>query len=354
MIREIGCHNFFIRFTIIAFLMASVALLSHPSQAQSGRRPLPRTDAPSFSGTEKGEDSPLLRVKTSEVLLPVTVRNQFGHLASGLAARDFIVVEDGVRQEIASFNVREVPINVVLLLDASGSVFTEMKQIRESAINFVEQLRPGDRISVIQFADKVELIQDWTSKADDLRHAISWRYRSGKSTHLWDAIFLAADESLSRVEGRKAIIILTDGDDTESKITREQAYAATVRSGASVYIVSQAQALANKLQKEYGGTGGRIAGTKKQADQITNHLKQSEAVMRDFAEKTGGHLYSPAKSEDLNDAYLQVAEELKNQYLITYLPTNDRRDGSFRNIQVLLTRTGLLVNTKEGYIAPKE
>src|SRR6185503_19093797 len=154
MIRVIGCHNLFIRLTITVLLTALASMISLPAQAQSGRRPLPRNET--VLGLERnGEDSPLLRVKTSEVLLTVTVRNQFGHLATDLSPRDFIVVEDDVRQEITSFNLREVPINVILLLDASGSVFTEMRQIRESAIKFVQNLRAGDRISIIQFADKV-------------------------------------------------------------------------------------------------------------------------------------------------------------------------------------------------------
>src|SRR5207249_10281126 len=111
-----------------------------PWPGRSGRLPLTAVE-----NEKSHEDSPLLRVKTSEVLLTVTVRNEFGHLATGLSERDFIVIEDGVRQDITSFNIREVPINVVLLLDASGSVFTESKDISESAIKLVEQLRTNDR-----------------------------------------------------------------------------------------------------------------------------------------------------------------------------------------------------------------
>ena len=156
------------------------------------------------------------------------------------------------------------------------------------------------------------------------------------------------------MEGRKAIIILTDGDDTESKVTREEAYAATVRSGASVYVVRKARALANKVEEEYGGKGGRIAGTKAQADLIANELSRAEAGMSEFAVKTGGHLYAPLKPEELTRAYAEIAEELKNQYLITYTPTNEQHDGRFRAIKVALTKPGLAVNSIEGYGAPRE
>ncbi|MEW6729739.1 MAG: VWA domain-containing protein [Acidobacteriota bacterium] len=348
MIRRIISHYYLIKLFPILLFITIAGLLTLSVLAQSGRRASPPI------GEKPNEDNPIVRVKTSEVLLTVTVRNQYGHLAKDLSQRDFIVTEDDVRQEITSFNVRELPINVVLLLDASGSVFNEMKEIRAAAIQFVEQLRPEDKVSIIQFADKVELIQNWTSNIDDLRHAINWRYRPGEATHLWDAVFLAGEEKLAQVEGRKAMIILTDGDDTQSKITREQAYWATMRSGTSVYVISKVSAIAEKLTREYGGLGGRIAGTKGQVDEIIGHLRAAEATMLEFTQKTGGRLFSPIKPAELTDAYVQIAEELKNQYLITYISSNDRRDGGFRTLKVLLTRPGLLVNAKEGYIAPKD
>lgn len=338
-----------LRLSIYLFAVTILVISSLlPTLAQSGRRPSEN------NGEKNSEDKAIVKVKTSEVVLPVTVRNQTGTLATGLSERDFIVIEDGVRQEITSFNVRELPINIVLLLDASGSVFNELREIRAAAIKFVQQLRPIDQVSIIQFADKIELIQDWTSNQDDLAHAINWRYRPGKETHLWDGLFLAADNKMSQVEGRKAVIILTDCDDTASKITPDQAYWASVKSGTSIYVISQASSIVKKLTSQYGGAGGKLAGTKKQVDAIAAHYQQAESEMRSTAEKTGGHLYSPLKPEDYLQAYLQVAEELKNQYIITYTPANEQRDGKFRNIKVALTRGGLDVNAKEGYIAPKE
>ncbi|MBL8151022.1 MAG: VWA domain-containing protein [Blastocatellia bacterium] len=332
---------------IIIQLLLLLIVSSLPIYAQSGRRPI-------TPGAEKTEDDAIVKVKTSEVLLTVTVQNQYGNLATGLSARDFIVIEDGSRQEITSFNVREAPINALLLLDASGSVFTEMKEIRSAAVKFVEQLRPDDKVAIIQFAEKVELIQNWTSNKADLKHAINWRYRPGEVTHLWDAVFLAAEEKMAQVDGRKAIIILTDCEDTESKVTKEQAYWATIKSGASVYVISKSQALATKIRTEYGGFGGRIAGTKGQADLVIDRLLAAESSMNTFAVKTGGRLYAPIKPEELALAYVQIAEELKNQYIITYTPTNEKRDGSFRALRVAVTRPGLVVNVKEGYVAPKD
>lgn len=327
---------------ILAILFATPSIW-----AQSGRHLTSTEEAKSNEGA-------FISVSTSEVLLPVTVRNEYGHLAKGLAEQDFIVIEDGVRQEITSFNIREAPINVILLLDASGSIYAESKSIRDAALRFAQQLRPTDRISVIQFADKVELIQDWTSNISDIKHAINWRYRPGQATHLWDALFLATDEKFAQVEGRKAIIILTDGDDTQSRVSREQAYRATIKSGASVYIVSKAQAITKRLQRENAGLKGRLTGTKAQAALLVERLKSAQTNLDELAQKTGGKLYSPLKAEDLSSAYSQVAEEFKHQYLITYIPNNDQHDGAFRAVTIAVTKPGMTIQAKEGYIAPKD
>jgi Ca-activated chloride channel family protein len=305
---------------------------------QSGRK---------LPGTRPQQQDDTIRLRAEEVLLNVTVIDPYGHQATDLLKNEFIIAEDNQRQDLASFAVSSVPVNVVMMLDASGSVVGEIASLRDAAMKFIEQLGPEDKVSIVEFHTDVELIQDWTSSPDELKHAISWRFKPGMvrtkegrstygTTSLYDAIYSTADEQLSKVEGRKALIILTDGDDTSSKVTYEQALAAVIRSGALVYVVSKARAIMAIAGKFYRA-----------------RFERAEFLMKDLAKRTGGSIFSPLKDEEVKGFYARVARELKNQYIITYIPKNDKRDGALRRISVFLTRSGYSVRTRDSYYAPK-
>jgi Ca-activated chloride channel homolog len=346
-----------VRGSIIPILILAVVLPAIPASfAQSGRRP---------SNSGQGQDEKI-RLRADEVLLNVTVTDSYGRQVTDLTKSDFIVSEDNDRQEIASFAISTVPVNVVMLLDASGSVVGEISSLRNAATHFVDQLRPEDKVSVIEFHTKVELIQDWTSNADDVKHAISWRFRPGMvrledgkttygSTALYDALYLTTQDQLSKVEGRKAIIVLTDGDDTSSKVTYGQSLASAIRSGAVVYVVSKAQALIAGL-KGYTGKLGRVlgGGNAQVADYYIARLERAEEVMTDLTKRTGGLLVSPLNDDDLKEVYGAVARELKDQYIVSYVPKNEKRDGGLRRIGVYLTRPGLRARSRDSYYAPKD
>lgn len=315
-----------------------IVLASATIQAQSGRNlpPIKRRDQ---------DDT--IRLRAEEVLLNITVIDPYNRQATDLTQSEFIIAEDNQRQDISSFIISRVPVNVVLMLDASGSVVGEIASLRQAAMRFIEQLGPEDSVSIIEFHSKVELIQDWTSNQDDIRHAISWRFKPGmertssgnttySTTALYDALYLTAEDQLAKVEGRKAAIILTDGDDTSSKVSYEQSLGSVIRSGAVVYVVSKARALMSFAPKSF------IA-----------RLKRAEFVMTDLATRTGGKIFSPLKDDEMKDAYAQVARELKNQYIITYIPKNEARDGRLRRISVYLTRAGYSARTRDSYYAPK-
>jgi Ca-activated chloride channel family protein len=333
-------------------------LLSLSSLAQSGRK-LP-ADGP------KPERDDVVRLRADEVLLNVTVLDSYGRQATGLTRGDFIVAEDGQRQDISSFIVSSVPVNVVLLLDASGSVVSEIDSLRQAAMQFVNALGPEDRVSVIEFHTKLELIQDWTAKAEDVRHALSWRFKPGMVmnkqgryefglTALYDAIYSSADEQLGKVEGRKAIIILTDGDDSSSKVTYEQAVSAVVKAGAVVYVVSKARAMLAQLAPYRGKTARILAGAyAQQAAMLAARLEQAEQIMTDLSRRTGGQIYSPLEDKEMGAVYAQVAREIKNQYIITYVSKNETRDGRLRRVNVFLTRPGYTSRTRDSYYAPRE
>ncbi|HJZ66903.1 MAG TPA: VWA domain-containing protein [Blastocatellia bacterium] len=340
---------------VIVWVVAVALLETGAALPQSGRK------APS---KEQQATDQAIRLRAEEVLLNVTVMDPYGHQAADLVKDEFIVAEDGQRQDIASFVISSIPVNVVLMLDASGSVVSEINSLRDAAMHFVNQLAPEDKISVIEFHTNVELIQDWTAKADDVRHALSWRFKPGMvqtkngsftygSTALFDALFSAADEQLGKVEGRRAIILLTDGDDTSSKVTYEQALTAVVKSGAVVYVISKARQFINELDR-YRSKAARVfaGGNAQMADIMVARYERAEQLMTGLCARTGGRIFSPLEDKEMKDVYGQVAHELKSQYIITYVPKNLEHDGRLRHIKVFLTRSGYAARTREGYYAP--
>jgi Ca-activated chloride channel homolog len=343
-------------FSPVCCVVLALLLLASAALSQSGRKP---------STAQPGQDEPV-RLRAEEVLLNVTVMDAYGHQATELIKDEFIVAEDGQRQDIASFLVSSVPVNVVLMLDASGSVVSEINSLRDAAMHFVNQLSSEDRISVIEFHTHVELIQDWTAKAEDVKHALSWRFKPGMvqtkngsftygSTALYDAVYSAADEQLAKVEGRRAIILLTDGDDTSSKVTFEQALTAIVKSGSVVYVISKARAFINELDKYRGKAAKVFAGTTaQQAGIFIERFERAERMLTDLAARTGGRVFSPLHEKEMKDVYGQVARELKNQYIITYIPKNLERDGRLRRVKVFLARPGYSARTRDAYYAPKK
>ena len=343
---------------VIVWLGCSAMLVLGVANAsgQSGRK-LPSNNRPQQDDT--------LRLRAEEVLLNVTVTDPYSRQATDLAKNEFIIAEDGQRQEIASFMISSVPVNVVLMLDASGSVAGEISSLRDAAMRFVDQMGPEDKVSVLEFHSNVELLQDWTSSTADLRRAITWRFRPGMvrtpdghsqagMTALYDALFLTAGEQLAKVEGRKAIIMLTDGVDSSSKVTYAQALGSIIKSGAVVYVISKARLFINEMSR-YTGKAGRIfgGGTAGQAEEYVAILEGAEKLMTDLSTRSGGALFSPLKDEEMKDVYSQVARELKNQYIITYMPKNEERNGQLRKINVYLTRAGYVARTRESYYAPK-
>jgi Ca-activated chloride channel homolog len=341
--------------SIFSVLIVTLLTLAN-TPAQSGRRATPKSEA--------GQDE-TIRLRAEEVLLNVTVTDPYNHQATDLIKNEFIIAEDGQRQEIASFVMSSVPVNVVLMLDASGSVVSEINSLRDAAMHFVSQLGPQDKTSVIEFHTNVELIQDWTTKADDVKHALSWRFKPGMvqnkqgsfdygSTALFDALYSAADEQLAKVEGRKAIILLTDGDDTSSKVTFAQSLTPIIKSGAVVYVISKARAFINAWNRERG-RGARVfsGGNAQVADIMVSRLEHAEHLMTELCTRTGGRIFSPLRDEDMKDVYDQVARELKNQYIITYVPKNLEHDGRLRHVGVFLTRPGYSARTRDAYYAPK-
>lgn len=337
-------------------LLLCCGLLCLTVSGQSGRR-VDGTNKGAQGAARKAADSAdeVLRVRTEEVMVPVSVRDLEGKPVSGLTPERFLIYDNGVRQEIASFNRERVPANIVLLLDASGSVFHQMRFIREAAKGFIEGLLKEDRISVMQFADRVELLQDWTSAANaaELAKSLEWRYHPGESTAFYDGLYLAAEEQLKKTEGRRIIILLTDGIDTSERkrASLDEAVNAVRRAEASVYVVSLTASLREAIEKRTGGTFKRLLSgyDPKEVKRVLALIDESEQRLERLAAQTGGRMFLPRTDEELLPAYKAIAEELRTQYLITYRPKPRVEAGQWRRLRVLVLPGGFEVAAREGY-----
>ena len=327
-------------FVIISILAFSIP----PALAQSSN---PKKQPPA-------EAEAILKIDTQEVMLPVSVRDRAGQFVTNLKAGDFKIYEDNSLQPITSFTLKQMPVNVVLLIDTSSSVTKELEDFKQAALSFANKLDPQDQLALLKFDDKVELVMDWTMNRAALRRALH-RLTTGMFTDLNDALWLTANEQFKQVIGRKAIIVLTDGIDSGRGLkTSEQALRAVLESEAPVYAISKTEiqrSIENRnleyYEKNYSLSSSRIKidGLK----MSLAALDQGERWLTRLAEETGGRIFLPTKFEELEAVYQQVADELRNQYVIYYTPNNSQRDGRYRAVRVKVKDTNYHVTSRLGY-----
>jgi VWFA-related protein len=348
------CNRILASIPILLALLSAVAPLAAQSSG-SRTNDKPQATKPNQEPSRKPDsDVATISIETTEVLLPVTVRDAAGQFVPHLKAEDFTIYEDGVLQPMASFALRRMPVNVVLLIDTSSSVQREIEDFKEAAYRFITQLDPQDQVTLIKFDDRVELVQDWTTNRAALRRALN-RLAPGMFTKFNDALWLAAREQLSRVKGRKAIIVLTDGIDSgRGRTTAEQALRALLEAETSVYVVSKTriQREAEQRELEFYKEASSSSFNQTRIDGLKMALAAldaSERFLTRLAEETGGRLFLPQSFDELGQAYQQVADELRSQYVISYTPTDATRDGRYRTIRVKLNRPALHATSRLGY-----
>lgn len=278
------------------------------------------------------QDDDVIRVNTDLVVLNVTVTDRAGQYVPGLRQADFTIFEDGrevAAQQVSSFSVHESPFASVILLDTSRSMENRLILARSAAIRFLDRLRDEDVAAVYKFDSKVEQLQEF-SGGRDLAPLIYGIKADGLTT-LNDAIVNAAKALADRPEKRKAIIVLSDGLDTYSKASADKAVESALAVGATIYAV------------DMSATEGSHARN-----------QQSGAVLKSFAEKSGGRFVATPGGPALRDAFANIADELGHQYTIAYRPLNQKRDGKWRKLDVKISRSELQVRTRKAYRAPKE
>jgi Ca-activated chloride channel family protein len=281
-----------------------------------------------FAGILFGQDDEILNVDSSIVVMNATITDIHGKPVHGLKQSQFKIFEDGKEQEIEFFQAEETPFAAVILLDTSGSMEERVTLARAAAINFLDGLRSTDVSAIYNFDSKVTLVQDFSSSHDIAESAFNLKARG--MTVLNDAIFKAAVELQKRPEKRKAIIVLSDGEDTQSGHSSDKALKAALAANVLIYTIDMS------------------------ADEPGNRQRLiNQGVLRNFAEKTGGTFIPTPGGAALREAFGRIVEELGNQYTLTYQPTNTKKDGKWRALELRVARSGLTIRTRKGYNAPK-
>lgn len=271
-------------------------------------------------------DDEEISVRTNLVVLNLTVSDKDGKFVNGLKKSDFVVQEDGKTQEISLFSVEQTSFAAVILIDFSGSMEGRMALARAAAIRFLNGLRVDDTAAVYRFDSEIEQLQDF-SGARDLAPVAFGRQANGQ-TVLYDAIAEAAAALAKRPEKRRAILIVSDGADTHSKISADKALTAALNANATIYAVDMADANAS------------------------NKVPSAAGVLRNFAGKSGGRFVATPGGREMREAFAAMVNELSNQYTISYSPSNKAEDGRWRAIDVAVgSYPALTVRTRKGYKA---
>ncbi len=284
------------------------------------------------SGTD---DVPRIRIGINEVNVVFTVTDRHGKHITDLKQNDFRIVDDNKPpSEIRSFRAEaNLPLQVGLLIDASNSVRDRFKFEQQSAIEFLNQIirRGYDQAMVVGFDVTPEVTQDFTDDAEQLAHGVR-ELRPGGGTAMYDALYFACrDKLLKKLQNgptRRAIILLSDGEDNQSHVTREEAIEMAQRAETIVYTIST-----------------NVSGTKGAGDKVLERI----------ADATGGRAFFPFQIRDVSNAFGEIQDELRSQYAVSYKPADFKADGHFRTIEIVaLDRKNFRVRARRGYFAPAQ
>ncbi len=268
------------------------------------------------------------------------VRDSDRKYVQGLGKDDFRIFENGRPQVIDRFGTDWKPLRVALVLDVSLSMKGgRLEAAQEAALEFLKLLQPGDEVQLVTFSDAVRIVQPLTTDHDLVAKAIAETTASG-GTALYDAVYRAADQ-LEKFDGRRVLVLLSDGRDE----------AASGLEPGSLHTLAEAldRALRNEVMIFTVGVGHRLDS------QMDFEGKQSlEAILTALAENTGGRAIFSSRAGQIRKAFDEVAQELRHQYTLAYVPDDSHHDGTWRDIRVTVTKSGLKVSTRRGYYAPSE
>ena len=307
---------------------------------------------PADAATTADSEGDVLKVETNLVTIPVSVYDRNGLYIPGLQAKDFKIYEDGKEQQIAYFGTTDKPFTVILLLDTSPSTSYKIEEIRGAARSFVDQLKPQDRVQVISFDYGVHVHGEATNDRQAIYKAID-KADFGNGTSLYDAVDTALRKQLAKIDGRKAIVLFTDGVDTTSRRTYDYTLDEAEESEALIFPIYY-----NTFFDQQGGLGNinggmipKIGGQSGMRGASSEDYARGRHYLDDLASYTGGRVFRPESTPGgLTAAFEGIAEELRRQYNIGYIPQDEGKPGQRKLIKVRVGRPNLVVRNRDSYI----
>ena len=328
-------------------------------RASTNDAPKPIADTSNKTTTVENEEIEI-KVDTNLITIPVSVFDRNGLYIANIQQNEFKIFEDGVEQEIAYFGTTDKPFTVVLLIDVSPSTQYKIEEIHAAAKAFVDQLKPQDRVMVIEFDRNVRVRTEFTSDRKEIFRAID-KADFGEGTSLYEAVDVTIRKQLAKVEGRKAVVLFTDGVDTTSNLNRAS-YDSTLEyaeeSDALIFGIYYNTYARNRRGSGTGiswpssnwpfpNIGGTAAGG------TVGEYARGKKYVEDLSAYTGGRVFSPDSTPGgLTRAFEGIAEELRRQYSIGFVPSDDGKPGQRKMIKVRVNRPNLLVRSRDSYVVP--
>src|SRR5262245_18474846 len=353
-----------IRMANIGICLAAILLLHSAVLTQSDQRrdksPDPQVEAAGATTTKKkATEEVALKLNTALVNVPVIVTDRVGKYIPNLTSNYFEIFEENVKQNIDAFSSIEVPFNVVLLIDTSNSTFFKLEEIQQSALAFIDLIREQDRVMIVSFDTQVYIDSEFTNDRKKLRKAIL-ETRSGGTTRVYDAIDLVLTEWLAKIPGRKAVVLFSDGVDTGSLLATARSTIDLVEESDVLVYVIQYDTREDVRVKIQGIGSRRDAGAGQVLTGIPirgateEEYRRANRYLKEIADHSGARLFKVEMLGDVNQAFQLIADELRHQYMLSYYPSNDKRDGNYRRIRVVVNQPNTAVRARKGYRAESE
>lgn len=312
----------------------------------------------SFGAHAQVEDP--IKIDSAIVRVNIGVVDQRGRPITSLEKANFTVFEDGVKQEVSRFEYTTAPFSVVMMLDMSGSTKSFRQNIQLSAARFLDALGPDDRVAVVEFYSKVNLLNDFTTNRNTVAHSISVANGSG-DTDLYKALLFALEKLSKESSRRKAIVVLTDGVDTDMQSIDRKLLSSVSETLMPTVIKPETSEILNKILNRSDAQGVTIyplalptGDPARLADPTPAQVAMFKAArtrLKLVADRTGGTLNTIERLDQMATLYAMVAADLRTLYTLEYQPINDKRDGKWRSIKVEVSNPELVLRSRQGYFA---